>query len=103
MYDKKNILSRSTVEKAIEPQISGRDRIMFYSPTKFCLGFGLLNDDWLLGPRSFYWSGAGGSLCIMDLEKKLSIGYAMNKMYMKGEDPRTNQLVKAVWDIINKD
>jgi len=103
MYNKKKILSRSTVKKAIEPQISGRDRIMFFSPAKFGLGFGLLNDDWLLGPRSFYWSGAGGSLCIMDLEKKLSIGYAMNKMYMKGEDPRTGQLVKAVWDVINKD
>ena len=103
MYNKKKILSRSTVKKAIEPQISGRDRIMFFSPAKFGLGFGLLNDDWLLGPQGFYWSGAGGSLCIMDLEKKLSIGYAMNKMYMKGEDPRTGQLVKAVWDIINKD
>ena len=45
----------------------------------------------------------GGSLCIMDLEKNLSIGYAMNKMYMKGEDPRTGQLVKTVWDIINKE
>ena len=103
MYNKKKILSISTVEKAIEPQISGRDIIMFYSPAKFGLGFGLLNDDLLLGPRSFYWSGAGGSLCIMDLEKKVSIGYAMNKMYMKGEDPRTGQLVKAVWDVINND
>jgi len=103
MYDKKKILSMSTIEKAIEPQISGRDVIMFYSPAKFGLGFGLLNDKLLLGPRSFYWSGAGGSICVMDLEEKLSIGYAMNKMYMKGEDPRTGQLVKAVWDIINKD
>jgi CubicO group peptidase (beta-lactamase class C family) len=103
MYDKKKILSMSTVEKAIEPQISGRDKILLYSPAKFGLGFGLLNDDLLLGPRSFYWSGAGGSICVMDLEKKLSIGYAMNKMYMKGEDPRTGKLVKAVWNVINKD
>ena len=103
MYDKKKILSMSTVEKAIEPQISGRDVIMFYSPAKFGLGFGLLNDKFLLGPRSFYWSGAGGSICVMDLEKKLSIGYAMNKMYMNGEDPRTGHLVKAVWDILKKD
>lgn len=103
LYDKKKILSMSTIEKAIEPQISGRDKILLYSPAKFGLGFGLLNDKLLLGPRSFYWSGAGGSICVMDLEKKLSIGYAMNKMYMKGEDPRTGQLVKTVWDVINKD
>ena len=51
------------------------------SPVEFGLGFGLLNDKLLLGPRGFYWSGAGGSICVMDFEKKLSIGYAMNKMY----------------------
>ena len=101
IFDNKKILSLSTVEKAIELQISGRDIIKFHSPAKFALGFGLLNENLLLGPKSFYWSGAGGSFCVMDLEKKLSIGYAMNKMYMKGEDPRTGPLVKAVWDVIN--
>ena len=103
MYDKKKILSRSTVEKAIKPQISGRDVIMIYSPSKFGLGIGLLDDKFFLGPRSFGWGGAGGSLCVMDLEKKLSIGYAMNKMHMKGKDPRTGSLIKAVWDSINSE
>jgi len=103
MFDNKKIISRSTVEKAIEPQISGRDRIMIYSPQKFSLGFGLLDDRFYLGPRSFGWGGAGGSLCVMDLEKKLSMGYAMNKMHMKGEDPRTGPIFKAVWDVVNKD
>ncbi|MBY8981176.1 MAG: beta-lactamase family protein [Candidatus Lokiarchaeota archaeon] len=102
MYDKKKILSRSTVEKAIKPQISGRDVIMIYSPSKFGLGIGLLDDKFFLGPRSFGWGGAGGSLCVMDLEKKLSIGYAMNKMHMKGDDPRTGPIFNAVWDVVNK-
>ena len=102
VYDKKKILSKSTVEKAIEPQISGRDVIMMYHPAKFGLGIGLLDDKYYLGPRSFGWGGAGGSLCVMDLEKKLSIGYAMNKMHMKGEDPRTGPIFKAVWDEVNK-
>jgi len=102
MYDKKKIFSRSTVEKAIEPQISGRDVIRMYHPAKFGLGLGLLDDKFYLGPRSFGWGGAGGSLCVMDLEKKLSIGYAMNKMHMKGEDPRTEPIFKAVWDVVNK-
>lgn len=103
MYEKKKILSKSTVEKAIEPQISGRDIIMIYRPAKFGLGFGLVDDKYYLGPRSFGWGGAGGSLCVMDLEKKLSIGYAMNKMHMKGDDPRTGPIFKAVWDVVNKD
>jgi len=102
MYDKKKILSRSTVEKAIEPQISGRDVIRFYRLAKFGLGIGLIDDKYFLGPRSFGWGGAGGSLCVMDLEKKLSIGYAMNKMHMKGEDPRTGPVFKAVWDVVNE-
>ena len=100
IFNGKQILSLSTVQNAIESQISGRDVIMLYSPVEFGLGFGLLNDKLLLGPRGFYWSGAGGSLCVMDFEKNLSIGYAMNKMYMKGDDPRTGRLVKAIWDVI---
>ena len=103
MYDKKKILSKSTVEKAIEPQISGRDVIMIYRPAKFGLGIGLVDDKYYLGPRSFGWGGAGGSLCVMDIEKKLSIGYAMNKMHMKGDDPRTGPIFKAVWDVVNKE
>ena len=103
MYDKKKILSKSTVKKAIEPQISGRDVIMIYRPAKFGLGIGLVDDKYYLGPRSFGWGGAGGSLCVMDIEKKLSIGYAMNKMHMKGEDPRTGPIFKAVWDVVNND
>ncbi len=102
MYDKKKILSRSTVEEVIEPQISGRDIIMLFRPAKFGLGIGLLDNKFFIGPRSFGWGGAGGSLCVMDLEKKLSIGYAMNKMYIKGEDPRTGPIFKAVWDVVNK-
>ena len=103
MYDNHKILSKATVEKAIEPQIYGRDVIMIYRPAKFGLGLGLIDDKFYLGPRSFGWGGAGGSLCVMDLEKKLSIGYAMNKMHMKGEDPRTEPTFKAVWEVVNKE
>ncbi|MFX1287650.1 MAG: serine hydrolase domain-containing protein [Promethearchaeota archaeon] len=102
MYKKKKVLTKSIVERAIEPQISGRDIIRIYRPAKFGLGIGLLDDKYYLGPRSFGWGGAGGSLCVMDIEKKLSIGYAMNRMYMKGEDPRTGPIFKAVWDVVNK-
>ncbi|MFX0011468.1 MAG: serine hydrolase domain-containing protein [Candidatus Hermodarchaeota archaeon] len=102
IYNKERVLSESTVEKAIKPQISGRDVIMLYRPAEFGLGLGLLDDKFFLGPRSFGWGGAGGSLCVMDLEKKLSIGYAMNKMHMKGEDPRTEAIFKAVWEVVNE-
>ena len=99
--DNKRILSYNTVENAIEKQIKGRDVVMFYSPVKWGLGFGLLNKNLLLGPKSFYWSGAGGSLCVMDLEKRLSIGYAMNKMNMM-KDTRAERLTQAVWKIVGR-
>jgi CubicO group peptidase (beta-lactamase class C family) len=102
MFDNQMILSNSTVQKAIEPQKSGRDVIMLYRPAKFGWGIGLVDKDYYLGPRTFGWGGAGGSLCIMDIEKKLSIGYAMNKMHMKGKDLRTIPIFKEVWKIINE-
>jgi len=98
----KQILSYSTIENAIKEQIYGRDRVIFRQKKRWGLGFGLLHDLYLLGPRSFYWSGLGGSYCIMDIEKKISIAYAMNKMRLFDE-PRGERLAKAVWDIINSD
>ncbi|MGZ6272396.1 MAG: hypothetical protein ACXWPJ_10060, partial [Candidatus Limnocylindrales bacterium] len=44
------------------------------------LGVLLSNKDLLLGKRSFYATGLGGSVLVMDLERNLSIAYAMNKM-----------------------
>jgi CubicO group peptidase (beta-lactamase class C family) len=96
----KQILSFSTIENAIKEQIHGRDIVIFRQPKSWGLGFGLSHDIYLQGPRSFYWSGLGGSYCIMDLEKKLSIGYAINKMRLFDE-PRGESLAQAVWDIIN--
>ena len=99
----KKILSLSTIEKAIETQVKGRDPISLYKSKELGLGFGLLNDILILGPRSFYWSGAGGSFCVMDLEKKLSIGYAMNKMgSIFGADKRIKRISNAIWKIINE-
>ncbi|MFW9936772.1 MAG: serine hydrolase domain-containing protein [Candidatus Thorarchaeota archaeon] len=101
-FDNKQILSFSAIENAIKEQIHGRDKVIFRQPKSWGLGFGLSHDIYLQGPRSFYWSGLGGSYCIMDLEKKLSIGYAMNKMRLFDE-PRGESLAQAVWDVINSD
>jgi CubicO group peptidase (beta-lactamase class C family) len=100
--DNKQILSFTSIENAIKEQINGRDIVIFRQPKSWALGFGLSHDIYLQGPRSFYWSGLGGSYCIMDLEKKLSIGYAMNKMRLFDE-PRGESLAQAVWDVVNSD
>jgi len=99
IFDRKQILSLQTVENAIMEQIYGRDIVLFRQRKSWGLGFGLSHDFFLQGLRSFYWSGLGGSFCIMDLEKKLSIGYAMNKMNLL-DDPRGERLVQAVWNVV---
>jgi CubicO group peptidase (beta-lactamase class C family) len=99
--DNKRLLSLNTIEKAIEKQNRGKDIVTFRQPASFGLGFGLLSEEFLLGPRSFFWSGAGGSKCVMDLDKKVSFAYAMNKMVLLGDDPRPVRLAEAVREVVN--
>ncbi len=101
-YKDKRLLSLNTIEKALEEQNRGKDIVTFRQPASFGLGFGLLSEDFLIGPRSFFWSGAGGSKCVMDLDKKLSYAYAMNKMVLLGEDSRPIRLAQAVKEAIKK-
>lgn len=98
--DNNRLLSLSAIEKALKEEINGRDMIVFYKKQSFGLGFGLLNDRILLGPHGFYWSGFGGSLCVMDIEKKVSMGYAMNNLIVLN-DPRAERLIQAVWNVID--
>lgn len=45
-------------------------------------GFGLMNDLIPLSPnpRSCFWGGWGGSICVIDVDARLSVAYVMNKM-----------------------
>ncbi|MFW9952693.1 MAG: hypothetical protein ACFFKA_21435, partial [Candidatus Thorarchaeota archaeon] len=70
--DGKRLLSLAAIENAIKEQNRGKDIVSFRQPASFGLGFGLLSEEFLLGPHSFFWSGAGGSKCVMDLDKKIS-------------------------------
>ena len=96
------VLSRAMVEKAIAVQAQGRDPHAFNRPSAWGLGVLLLNKDLLLGPRSFYATGLGGSVLVMDLEKNVSIAYTMNKMAELSEgDSRSIPLVHAVWECMS--
>ena len=82
------ILSESTIDKALEEQASGKDWIL-RQPLRFGLGFGLPNESVPLpNPRSLYWGGMGGSMAIMDLDAKVSFGYAMNNMLLGSEEEK---------------
>jgi CubicO group peptidase (beta-lactamase class C family) len=102
-YQGKRILSRAVVEEAIREQSRGRDPIAFNRPSAWGLGVLLLNKDLLLGPHSFYATGLGGSVCVMDIERGVTLAYAMNKMAELAEgDSRTIPLVHRLWECLPK-
>jgi len=75
------LLSQKTIEKSLEEQFHGTDLALML-PISWGLGWGLnCPERWVSpNPRSFYWSGAGGSVVVMDLDARLSYAYVMNKM-----------------------
>ena len=86
------LLSRHTIEKAIEEQIYSTDLVLGV-PIRFGLGFGLTSKVRPFpNPHTFYWGGAGGSSVIMDLDARVSLAYVMNKMrYQTPEETQTNR------------
>lgn len=82
MVDGRQYLSPETVDKALEEQIAGPDAVLFFY-LRLGLGFGLPSPQslpWIPDGRLCFWGGWGGSVVIMDLERRVTIGYAMNKM-----------------------
>ncbi len=103
MYNGRQVLSRAMVEKSLTEQARGKDSIAFGRPSAWGLGVLLLNKDLLLGPRSFYATGLGGSVCVMDLERSVTIAYVMNRMAELAEgDSRSIPLVHALWDCLGE-
>jgi CubicO group peptidase (beta-lactamase class C family) len=74
------LLSPAMLQRATEPQFEGTDALM-NTPARFGMGYGLPSP---LIPfpneRTLFWGGWGGSLCVIDLELRMSFAYAMNRM-----------------------
>lgn len=82
--DGKKYLSPGTVDKMLQEQVSGPDLVLGL-PLRFGLGVGLPVPEilpWVRDGRLCFWGGWGGSLIVMDLDRRMTIGYAMNKMGM---------------------
>lgn len=95
----KRFMSEAGCRKALELQIEGTDLILG-GPARFGMGFGLgggvvplPNPD-----DSMFWGGYGGSLVIIDMKARTTIGYAMNKMAgTTTGDMRALGLAMAMW------
>ncbi|MGY1721163.1 serine hydrolase domain-containing protein [Blastococcus sp. SYSU DS0552] len=96
------LLSPETVDKVFEVQADGVDLVLgapFRWGTGFCLGSPTV--PYVPAGRTCFWGGWGGSLAVMDLDRRLTITYMMNKMGsgLIGS-PRSEAYVRAVYDAL---
>jgi CubicO group peptidase (beta-lactamase class C family) len=76
------LLGPETIEVIFREQLNGIDLVLGV-PLRFGIGYGLPQRDsmsWIPEERICFWGGWGGSLIAMDLGRRMTISYMMNKM-----------------------
>ena len=76
------LLSAATIARIFEVQADGVD-LVFHEPLRWGLGYALpqpLTLPHIPEGRICFWGGWGGSMIIMDLERRLTVAYVMNRM-----------------------
>jgi len=91
-------LSEAGCRRALQERMNGVDLVLGM-PTRLGNGYGLpLPELPIGGPGACFWGGWGGSLCINDLDKRMTFTYVMNRM---GEgtvgDQRGGSLLMAAY------
>lgn len=91
----RRLLSPATIERIFEVQAEGVDRMTGHH-FKLGMGYGLHCRHTPLGvnDRTLWWAGWGGSMCVVDVENRRTVAYAMNRMLGDG-DARAARLVLA--------
>ena len=92
-----------TIERIFVEQASGID-VVLGVPLRFGLGYGLPQLDtlpYVPDDKICFWGGWGGSVILMDVGRRLTIAYMMNKMGagIIGSD-RAEQYVRAIYDAL---
>lgn len=79
------LLSAETIDRIFEVRATGTDRVLGL-PLTFGTGWALPDDHSMpsVAPgRRCFWGGLGGSVVVNDVEQRLTIAYAMNRMVME--------------------
>jgi CubicO group peptidase (beta-lactamase class C family) len=79
------LLSPETIERIFEVRAHGIDRVLGL-PLTFGTGWALPDDHSMpsvAAGRRCFWGGLGGSVVVNDVEQRLTIAYAMNRMVME--------------------
>jgi len=94
------LLRPETIDLIFRQQADGID-VVLGLPLRFGIGYGLPKLEtlpYLPDEKICFWGGWGGSVIIMDLGRKMTISYMMNKMGpgIIGSD-RSEQYVRAIY------
>jgi CubicO group peptidase (beta-lactamase class C family) len=76
------LLSSEAIELIFEQQSDGVDLVLGV-PLRFGIGFGLPQPEtipYIPTGRVCFWGGWGGSVIVMDLDRRMTFAYMMNKM-----------------------
>ncbi|WP_410621373.1 serine hydrolase domain-containing protein [Amycolatopsis sp. cmx-8-4] len=97
------LLGPDTIDVIFEEQANGVD-LGLGVPLRWGIGYGLPLREavpWIPDGRICFWGGWGGSMIIMDLDRRLTISYMMNRMGpgVIGSD-RSGTYVQAVYDAL---
>jgi CubicO group peptidase (beta-lactamase class C family) len=99
------LLSPKTIERVFEVQSDGIDLVMGIH-LRMGLGYGLLPMPQVLPflpeGRLCTWGGAGGSLVLIDADRRLTFAYVMNKMVPCLVGPTAAALVERLYDIVDR-
>ena len=94
------LLSPQTIDLIFREQANGTDLVLGV-PLRFGIGYGLpfpATLAWIPDEKICFWGGWGGSMIVMDIGRKMTIAYMMNKMApgIIGS-PRSEQYGKAIY------
>lgn len=105
--DGKQFLSPRAIENMMQEQIAGVDAVLFLY-IRFGLGVALPAPQtfpWIPdGRRICFWGGWGGSFFLMDLDRRMTIGYVMNKMHqvIMGNEKTTHDYVREIYKVVDQ-
>jgi CubicO group peptidase (beta-lactamase class C family) len=97
------LLSPKTIDLVFDQQADGVDLVL-EEPFRWGIGYALGSPvvPYVPAGRTCFWGGWGGSLVVMDLDRRLTISYVMNKMApgLLGS-PRSEAYVRAVYAAVD--
>jgi len=96
------LLGPDTIDLIFDEQMNGID-VVLGVPLRWGIGYGLPQDSlpWIPAGQICFWGGWGGSVILMDLDRRMTISYMMNKMGpgIIGSD-RSAAYTRAIYDAV---